>query len=214
VTDGASLFCIADLKADTAKPGPPRFGGSLKLSDTCSLTFRSHAVPDDQLVVIPNDTALGCMSQYQRSWFQLLACEAHLARLEVLRHRWHLAPGPEDLVSANELALLRDHALRLLDEKGKAGSIESLARVTAACKLRISWHCQSIAALIQERDPVSAGELAWFKRQPTSDDRILRSIGAAPSVHQPLEIQQRRVHPRAGRDAGLAARAHSPEPAT
>ena len=44
-------------------------------------------------------------------------------------------------------------------------------------KLRISWHAQSTAAAIRGLDETAASELGYFRLQPTSDERILRSIG-------------------------------------
>lgn len=198
----ASLFCIADMRADTASVGPPRFTGAMKLSDTCSLRLENHRVLNEHCVVIPNDTALGCMTQYQRSWFQLLAAEAHLARLEHLRRRWQLPHAPEDIAGFNELALLRRYAMRLLDEASNAQAIESLASVASAMKLRISWRSQAMAETLRELDATAAGELQFLKRQPTADDRILRSI---TSVDQPLVMDQRHFTLHGGRHTAKAA---------
>ena len=51
-----------------------------------------------------------------------------------------------------------------------------LARVTAAMKLRISWHAQSTAAALRGIDDISASELGYLRLQPTSDERIIKSI--------------------------------------
>jgi hypothetical protein len=174
-----NVFCIADLRAQTLRVGAARFSGSMKLSDTCSVVLESHLLPAHRFVVIPDGNALGCMAQYQRSWFQLLACEAHLARLDHLRESWNLPRSQEDIASLNELGLLREHALHLLNAAASTGAIDSLSRVTAAMKLRTSWHCLSMAAALEERDAVSAGELRFLKRQPTSDERILAGIGSS-----------------------------------
>ncbi len=175
----ASRFCIADLHPDT-RIGAPGFSGSMRLSDTCPVSFDDQLLPPGRFVVVPAGSALGCMTQYQRGWFQLLSGEAHLARMEFLRRRWRLPCADGETASHNELALLREYAKRLLDEAAH-GQVARLARVTAAMKLRISWLAQSLAAIIQDFDPVAADELRFLKRQPTSDDRILRSIGVAPN---------------------------------
>jgi alkylation response protein AidB-like acyl-CoA dehydrogenase len=184
ITDGdagdASLFCIADLRSDRAYIGAPRFKGSMRLSDTCAVSFERQLLPPGRFAEVPNESALGCMTQYQRSWFQLLSGEAHLARIEFLRRQWNLPGCDGEVAGRNELALLRDYARRLLDEAAQASAAEKLSRVTAALKLRISWMAQSVAAAIQGADKIAAEELLFFKRQPTSDDRILRSIGVAP----------------------------------
>jgi hypothetical protein len=171
-----TIFCAADLQGDSVRIGASRFSGSMQLSDTCSVTFDGHPVPSHRYILIPNEGALNCMAQYQRSWFQLLLGESYLARIEHLQCRWNLPRPPEQLASLNELARLREYALRLLDEAESPSAVESLARVTAAMKLRISWHAQSTAAALRGSDDTSASELGYLRLQPTSDERILKSI--------------------------------------
>jgi alkylation response protein AidB-like acyl-CoA dehydrogenase len=173
---GNAMFCAADLRGDSVRIGASRFNGSMRLSDTCSVTFTDHRVPLERCIEIPGESALQCMSQYQRSWFELLLGEAYLARIEQLQ-RIHDLPRPvEQLASLNELAQLRNYALRLLDEAAIPQAVESLSRVTATMKLRISWMSQAMAVSVRDRDPTAAQELGFFRRQPTSDERILRSI--------------------------------------
>jgi alkylation response protein AidB-like acyl-CoA dehydrogenase len=187
LADGsATLFCAADLHGDSVRIGPSRFGGSMAVSDTCSVTFTGHHVPTHRFIVIPGESALTCMAQYQRSWFQLLLGEGYLARIEQLQRQWDLPQPVEQIASLNELARLREYALHLLDEAAAPSAIEALARVTAAMKLRISWHAQSIAAALRSLDATSASELGYLKLQPTSDDRILRSITAGWRATGPL----------------------------
>jgi hypothetical protein len=206
----ASLFCIASLAGDTVRIGTPRFSGTTRLADTCPVAFHNHLVREDCCVVVPSESALGCMTRYQRSWFQLLACDAHLARLEHLRQRWQVARTPDAVASSRELCLLRDFSLRLLDEAARPAAIDELARVAASMKLRVSWHCQAMAAAISRWDAAAAAELGYLRRQPLSDDRILLDIGACASVHQPFEVDQR--HHAVG--ARFATRAHATEAAT
>jgi hypothetical protein len=178
-----TMFCAADLRGDSVRIGPSRFGGSMKLSDTCAVTFVNHRVPSHRCILIPSEGALNCMAQYQRSWFQLLLGESYLARIEYLQREWNLPRPTEQIASLNELARLREYALRLLDEAALPSAVESLARVTAAMKLRISWHAQSTAAALKGIDDISASELGYLRLQPTSDERILKSIeisGTAP----------------------------------
>ena len=73
---------------------------------------------------------------------------------------------------------MKEYALRLFDEAASPGAGESLSRVTAAITLRISWMAQSVASALRTLDATAANELGYFKLQPTSDARILRSIGA------------------------------------
>ena len=171
-----TMFCAADLKGDSVRIGPSRFGGSMQLSDTCSVTFDNHHVPTHRCTGIPTEGALNCMAQYQRSWFQLLLGEGYLARIERLQQQWKLPRPVEQIASLNELARLREYASRLLDEAAAPSAVESLARVTAAMKLRISWHAQSIAAALRGVDDISASELGYLRLQPTSDERILKGI--------------------------------------
>ena len=174
---GCTLFCAADLRCESVRIGGGRFNGTMRMSDTCAVAFANHRVPADRCIVVPSESALQCMAQYQRSWFQLLLGESYLARIERLHLDWSLPRPAEQIASLNELAQLREYALRLLDDAAAPSAVASLSRVTAAMKLRISWFAQSTATAIRSRDATSANELGYFKLQPTSDERILRSIG-------------------------------------
>lgn len=177
-----AVFCAADLHGDSVRIGGPRFRGSMRLSDTCSVTFDNHRVPASRCIEVPTESALQCMAQYQRSWFQLLLGESYLARIEHLQRQWKLERSVAQIADLNELACMREYALRLLDDAESPGVIDSLARVTAAMKLRISWYAQSTAAAIRGLDETAASELGYFRLQPTSDERILRSIGYTPKA--------------------------------
>jgi alkylation response protein AidB-like acyl-CoA dehydrogenase len=176
---GRKVFCAADLRSGSVCIGGGKFGGSMRLSDTCPVTFDNHRVAPECFIEVPNEPALNCMAQYQRSWFHLLLGEGYLSRIEHLRRQWGLARPVEQVASLNELAHLREYALRLLDGTTTPDNLESLSRVTAAIKLRISLHAQSTAAAIRSLDEAAAAELGFLGRQPTSDERILRSLGAA-----------------------------------
>jgi alkylation response protein AidB-like acyl-CoA dehydrogenase len=174
-----SIFCAADLRGDSVRIGESKFTGSMRLSDTCPVTFANHHVPADRCIEVPGESALTCMAQYQRSWFHLLLGEAYLARMEALRQQWQLPRVAEFIASLNELAFLKKYSLCLLNEASSPSAVESLSRVTAAMKLRISWLAQATAVALRGRDDIAASELGFISRQPTSDERILRSIGAA-----------------------------------
>jgi hypothetical protein len=177
-----TVFCAADLRDESVCVGASRFAGSMSLSDTCSVTFANHRVPSHRYILIPNEGALNCMAQYQRSWFQLLLGEGYLARIERLQEQWSLPRPTEQIASLNELARLREYALRLLNESAAPSAVESLSRVTAAMKLRISWHAQSTAAALRSVDDTSAGELGYLRLQPTSDERILKALSRTAPV--------------------------------
>lgn len=177
------IFCVAELAGGSVRVEASRFSGSMKLSDTCSVSFQNHRVPPDHFLVVPHETAHTCMAQYQRSWFQLLLGEAYLARIEQLNRQWDLPGDGDRMLSLNELSLLKSYALRLLDEASRPGAVESLSRVTAAMKLRISRHARVTASAIQARDETAAMELGYLRRQPTSDDRILESLRVCGASH-------------------------------
>ena len=177
-----AMFCAADLRCESVRVGASRFRGSMQISDTCSVTFDNHRVRADRCIVVPTQSALDCMAQYQRSWFQLLLGEGYLARIERLRRLWDVPHSVADIASLNELQLMQKYSLRLLDEAASPSAVETLAQVTAAMKLRISWYAQATAAAVRSFDETSAKELGYFSLQPTSDERILRSIGAISAV--------------------------------
>jgi alkylation response protein AidB-like acyl-CoA dehydrogenase len=175
-SEGGAMFCAADLRGESVRIGGGRFHGSMRLSDTCAVTFHDHPVPADRCIEVPTASALQCMAQYQRSWFQLLLGESYLARIERLHLQWNLPRPIEQIASLNELAQLREYSSRLLDDAASPRAVESLSRVTAAMKLRISWLAQATATAMRNFDVEAANELGYLRRQPTSDERILRSI--------------------------------------
>jgi hypothetical protein len=174
-----TVFCAADLRGASVRIGSSRFNGSMRQSDTCSVTFVNHHVPAERTLVVPSEAAYNCMAQYQRSWFHLLLGESYVARIERLHLEWDLPRTVEQIASLNELALLRSYALRLLADAATPGGADTLGRVTAALKLRVSWLAQATATALRPRDETAAQELGYLRLQPTSDDRILRSLGAA-----------------------------------
>jgi alkylation response protein AidB-like acyl-CoA dehydrogenase len=192
-----AVFCAADLRAPTARIGAGKFPGSMRLSDTCAVTFADHFVPTHRFIEIPTDAARECMTQYQRSWFQLLLGESYLARIEHLYQAWNLPLAPELLASLGELVHLRAYALHLLDRAIDPSAIEALARVTATMKLRISWIAQNAASIVRPFDATAAHELGFIRRQPTSDDRILASLAAdrkASDMREAHQDRARKIH--------------------
>ena len=79
-----AVLCAADLRASTVRIGPWKFSGAMELSDTSSVTFVDHRVPDGHYLIVPDDAGLGCITDYQRSWFHLFIAEIYLARVEHL----------------------------------------------------------------------------------------------------------------------------------
>jgi hypothetical protein len=176
-----TVLCAADLRADTVSIGGWKFSGSMRLSDTSAVTFAGHRVPHGRYVVVPDDDALRCSSDYQRCWLHLFLADMYLARLARLHHIWGLRRSAEQIMSLNEVSRLREYALRLLDDFSPGSGIESLKKTTSAIKLRVSLMAQSTMTALSGRADVS--ELGYLKWQPTADDIILRSIGVVP---QPL----------------------------
>jgi len=137
-----TVLCAADLRADSVRIGAWRFSGSMRLSDTSSVTFARHRVPHGQYVLVADDEVLGCTSDYQRCWFHLFVAEMYLARLERLHQVWGLRRSAEQIMSLNELSQLRAYALRLLDDFSSGSDIQPLKRTTSAMKLRVSLMAQ------------------------------------------------------------------------
>ena len=171
-----TVLCAADLHADTVRIGDWRFAGSMRLSDTSPVTFDGHRLPRGRYVMVDDDEALHCTSDYQRCWFHLFLADIYLARLDRLHHVWDVPRSAEDVMSLNELSQLRLYALRLLDDFTTGSDVGSLKRATCAMKLRVSVMAQSTMASLRDRGE-DASELRYIKSQPTSDDLILRSIG-------------------------------------
>ncbi len=185
-----TVLCAADLRADSVHIGTWKFPGSMRLSDTSSVTFTGHRIPHGRYVLVADDEALCCTSDYQRCWFHLFLSDMYLARLERLHHVWGLPRSAEHIVSLNELAQLRAYALRLLDDFSTGSDVEPLKRTTSAMKLRVSLMAQAAMAALRDREELTprdapqlradASELCYIKSQPTADEIILRSIGVCP----------------------------------
>ena len=183
-----TVLCAADLRADSVRIGGWRFSGSMRLSDTSSVTFANHRVPHGRYVLVADDEVLRCSSDYQRCWFHLFLAEMYLARLERLHQVWGLRRSSEQIMSLNELSQLRAYALRLLDDFSSGSDIQPLKKTTSAMKLRVSLMTQSTMTSLRGREDLTpadvrqlradASELCYIKSQPTADDIILRSIGA------------------------------------
>jgi hypothetical protein len=191
LVDGkGTVLCAADLRADSVRVGDWRFSGSMRLSDTSSVTFTRHRVPRGRHVVVADHEALRCASDYQRCWFHLFLADTYLARLERLHRVWGLRRSAEEIVSLNELAQLRAYALRLLDDSSSGSDIGPLKKTTRAMKLRVSLMAQSTVISLRAREELTpadarrlradASELGYVKSQPTADETILRSIGVLP----------------------------------
>jgi alkylation response protein AidB-like acyl-CoA dehydrogenase len=171
-----AAFCAADLRAPGVAVGAGKFGGGMRLADTCSLTFADHFVPAARFIEIPTEAALGCMTQYQRGWFHLLIGEVYLSRIEQLHREFALARTPAHLATLEELSHLRAYSWQLLDAARSPDTIGRLARVTALFKLRVSGLAQATADAVRPHDESAANELGFLRRQPTSDERILASL--------------------------------------
>lgn len=167
-----AVLCAADLRASTVRIGQWKFSGEMELSDTSAVTFVGHRVPNGHYLIVPDDAGLGCISDYQRSWFHLFIAEIYLARVGHLRHSYDL---PERDAGRREIANLRQQSLQLLDDFRAGADVAPLTRMTAALKLRASMLAQATAAALRSRGlAAQAGGLGYIKSQPTADHRILR----------------------------------------
>jgi hypothetical protein len=161
-----AVLCAADLRASTVRIGQWKFSGAMELSDTSAVTFVGHRVPDGHYLIVPDDAGLGCITDYQRSWFHLFIAEIYLARVERLG-----SPG------SSEVSRLRQQSLRLLDAFDVGTDAEPLLQTTAALKLHVSMMAQATAAALRSRGLVAeAGGLGYIKSQPTADEKILKSF--------------------------------------
>lgn len=188
LADGTgTALCAAGLRADSVRIGGWSFSGSMRLSDTCAVTFAGHRIPHGRFVLAADDEVLRCTSDYQRCWFHLFLAEIYLARLQRLHRSWGLPQSAEQIVSLNELSQLRAYALRLLDDFSSGADIQPLKTTTSAMKLRVSLMAQATMATLRDREErlpadapqlrADANELRYLKSQPTADTTILRSIG-------------------------------------
>ncbi len=185
-----TVLCAADLRADSVHVGGWKFSGSMRLSDTSPVTFAGHRVPHGRYVLVADDEAVRCTSDYQRCWFHLFLSDIYLARLERLHHVWGLRRSADEIMSLNELSHLREYALRLLDDFSSGSDVQPLKKTTSAMKLRVSLMAQSTMTSLRDREDVTpvdgqqlradASELGYIKSQPTADEVILRSIGVLP----------------------------------
>ena len=151
-----TVLCAADLRVDSVRIGGWRFSGSMRLSDTSSVTFDGHLVPHGRYVLVADDDVLRCTSDYQRCWFHLFLAEMYLARLERLHRVWGLRRSADEIMSLNELSQLRAYALRLLDDFSSGSDIQPLKTTTSAMKLRVSLMAQSTMASLRSREDVTA----------------------------------------------------------
>jgi hypothetical protein len=187
---GRTVLCAADLRVDSVRIGGWRFSGSMRLSDTSSVTFAGHRIPHGRYVLVADDDVLCRTSDYQRCWFHLFLADMYLARIERVHHVRGLRRSAEQLMSLNELSQLRAYALRLLDDVSSDSDIQPLKRTTSAMKLRVSLLAQSTMTSLCARADLTpadaqqlraeANELCYIKSQPTADEIILRSIGVLP----------------------------------
>lgn len=164
-----AVLCAADLRASTVRIGRWKFSGPMELSDTSPVTFVGHRVPNGHYLIVPDDAGLGCISDYQRAWFHLFIAEIYRARVE------HLGAA-----SGDEVSQLRQQSLRLLDVFSAGTDVGPLLRTTAALKLRVSMLAQATAVALRSQGlAAEAGGLGYIKSQPTADEKILRTFGAA-----------------------------------
>lgn len=184
-----TVFCGADLRGKTVHIGDWKFSGSMRLSDTSSVTFVRHRVRRGRYVLVTNDRVLSCTSDYQRCWFHLFLAEIYLARIERLHQLWGLRRSTEQMVSLNELSQLRAYALHLLDDLCSRTDLEPLKRTTSALKLRVSLMAQATASALRGLAALrpldapqlgeDANELGYIKWQPTADRIILSQLGCS-----------------------------------
>lgn len=173
-----TVLCAADLRARSVRIGQWKFSGAMELSDTSSVTFVDHRVPQGHYLLVPDRAELGCISDYQRAWFHLFIAEIYLARVEHLRGALGFPESAEHGANRAEVARLRRQSLQLLDDHSIGTDVAPLTRTTAALKLRVSMMSQTTAAALRSRGlGEAAGGLGYIRSQPTADAKILRGFG-------------------------------------
>lgn len=184
-----AVLCAADLRASTVRIGQWKFSGTMELSDTSSVTFVGHRVPDGHYLIVPDDAGMGCIADYQRSWFHLFIAEIYLARLEHLRRAWEIAQTAEHTANRSDVSRLRQQSLQLLDDYSMGADVGPLTRTTAALKLRVSMMSQTTAAALRARGlAAEVGGLGYIKSQPTADEKILRDFGMSIASSTPSPV--------------------------
>jgi hypothetical protein len=186
--DNRTVFCAAELRGDSVRLGEPKFEGDMRFSDTRSVSFVDHRVANGKYLLVADATGTQCIFDYQRSWFHLLLAEAYRARIERLHDKWQLGSGSDQLMALNEVSCLREYGARLLDDCRPHARVDALNRVTSTLKLRVSSMAQHTACRLREVAArggseagelfADAGELGYMRMQPTTDERILRSLAA------------------------------------
>jgi hypothetical protein len=182
--DGRELLCVADLRSPTVRTGSWQFSGSMRLSDTASVTFEDHLVPHGRYLILPQSDAVQCLSEYQRSWFHLLIGDVYMARVERLYLEHGIEVTSQDRVERNEIAHLRAYCLCLLDDFAAQRDAARLLLATSTLKLRISRLARSASVLmsqiaVHKGDAAlrsHAAELEFIQRQPTADHKIIESL--------------------------------------
>ena len=127
-----AVLCAADLRASTVRIGPWKFSGAMELSDTSAVTFVNHRVPDGHYLIVPDDAGLGCITDYQRSWFHLFIAEIYLARVEHLT-RWQIQrPRKWRIAAKARAAAIAASARRIFGGRGRgaAGANDRGAEIT------------------------------------------------------------------------------------
>ena len=172
-----AVLCAADLRASTVRIGQWKFSGAMELSDTSSVTFVDHRVPNGHYLIVPDDAGLGCISDYQRSWFHLFIAEIYLARVEHLRAR-AACRGAEHSAPQRSGSPAGSSRCSCSMTFAMGADVGPLTRTTAALKLRVSMMSQTTAAALRSRGlAAEAGGLGYIKSQPTADEKILRDFG-------------------------------------
>ena len=113
-----TIFCAADLRSESVRIGDSQLRRQHATVRHLLGGIRQPSRPGQSLYRGPQRIgACNCMAQYQRSWFQLLLGESYLARIEHLQRQWDLERSVAQIAGLNELACMREYALRLLDER-------------------------------------------------------------------------------------------------
>ena len=177
------VLCLVNIRGAGVKIGPPRFSGSMRLSNTASIEFDDCPLSRGSYVVLPRSSEVECLTAYQRSWFHLFIAEIYTARILHLCLATGLPMPTEERIARNEIAHLRRYCLSLLDCCDTRASVDLLLRATSTLKLRVSRFAKSASAMLEPtigeqnaRLRSDVMELQFISRQPTTDLKLIDSV--------------------------------------
>ena len=157
----STVLCAAHLRDDSVRLGVWRFSGSMRLSDTASVTFSRHRVPHGRYVLVPDDEALVLDIGLRRgAGFISILPNFYLARLERLHQVWGPAAFdrtvPEASTSCHSFEPMRCACSTTFLQ---VPTFSPLKKTTSATKLRVSLLAQAAMTSLRGREDSSRADV-------------------------------------------------------